>query len=321
MLAYVVRRLLLALSMVWGVSFGAFVAFGLSFNPAYPYNLCTDAACRAQWQQVIDHFHLRDPILQRYWLWLSGLVGHGFGASVQDPRFGEGSRPIGPDLWHATWVTAQLLGVSLLLVVVLSVLVGVVSARLAGSPLDWTLRLLAYVAWSIPTFLVGVLLFRWLAPHAWFNAAHVDHGFLGWLRWMTLPAITLALGLVGLYSRYVRSAMLTALRQPYATVARGKGLSERRVTLRHALRNSLIPFVSVLTLDLAAIVGASLATDYVFGLGGLAAFFLHSVGQADPFVMTAVLVVIAAVVAVFMLLSDLAVGWLDPRAQVVRQAG
>ncbi len=316
MIGYVVRRLLLAVSMVWAVSFGAFAAFGLSFDPTYSFNLCTSAACKRQRQEIIAQFHLHDPILERYWYWLSGLFSHGFGSSPVGNIANAPGDAIGPPLWRATSITAQLMGVSLVLVVVGSVVVGVVSARLAGSPLDWLLRLFAYVAWSMPTFLVGVLLVRWLGPTHWFDIGTRGPGFGNWIRWITLPAITLALGLVGLYSRYIRSAMLVSLRQPYADVARGKGLSEGRVVLRHALRNSLIPFVSVLSLELAAVVGASLATDYVFGLGGLANLFLRTIGQADPFVLTAILVVIATVVAAFMFLADLVVGWLDPRARV-----
>jgi peptide/nickel transport system permease protein len=319
-IVYVLRRVALAVSMVWAVSFGAFCAFGLSFDPTYQYNLCPTASCREERQALIAQFHLHDPILERYWLWLTGLFHHGFGTAVMG-YYGSGyGYGIGAHLWPALWVTAQLLAVSLVLVVVMSVGVGLVSASLQGTPVDWLLRLGAYIAWSLPTFLVGVLLVRWLGPTGWFTIGHREAGVGGWIRWMALPAITLALGLVGLYSRYIRTAMLVSLRQPYAVVARGKGLSERRVLLRHALRNSLAPFVAVLALDLAAVVGASLAADYVFHLGGLASFFLGAVGQADPFVMTAILVVIGAVVATIMLVADLAVGWLDPRARVAARA-
>lgn len=153
----------------------------------------------------------------------------------------------------------------------------------------------------------------------WFNLAHTGHGLGRWLRWILPPAIALALGLIGLYGRYIRAAMLDNLNQPYADVARGKGLSDRRVALRHALRNSLIPTVSLLSLDFAAIIGASLAIDYVFNLGGLAVLLLHAIGQqSDPFVLTAILVVIAAIVATSMFLADLFLGTLDPRLRTNR---
>jgi len=314
MLAYAVRRVVLAVSMVWAISFGAFVSFGLSFDPTYPLSLFGRHGVRRV--MLIAEFHLHDPILERYWLWLRGLFAHGFGTTVLGGRGYPLSGAIGPAVWSAAAVTAQLIATSLVLVVLGSVLVGVIGARWPRTPVDAGLRLLAYAAWSMPTFLVGVLLARWLGPTGWFYGGRPGGGLVHWLRTMTLPAVTLSLGLIGVYSRYVRSAMLVSLRQPYAVVARAKGLSERRVVLRHALRNSLIPFVSAISLEFSAVVGASLATDYVFNMGGLADLFLGSLSQADPFAMTAILVVIGGVVAVFMLVADLALGWLDPRARV-----
>ena len=129
---------------------------------------------------------------------------------------------------------------------------------------------------------------------------------------MVLPVVTLSLGLIGLYSRYVRSAMLTSLREPFSTVARGKGLRER-VVARHALRLSLIPLVAVVTLDLGAVVGASLAADYIFNMGGFASLLVLALGNADPFELTAILVVLSVLVVTFMTLGDAVVHQLDPR--------
>jgi ABC-type dipeptide/oligopeptide/nickel transport system permease component len=313
MLAYVVRRFVLIASLVLGISFGSFVSFGLSFDPTYP--LVLGGRHSPERVALIAKYHLHDPILYRYWLWFEGLFTHGFGTTVLGGfAFGVGGE-IGPAVWTAAGVTAQLIAAALVLVVGGSVLVGAIGAQWPDSVLDATLRLLAYVAWSMPTFLVGVLLVRWLGPKGWFPSGTPGGGLVLWVRTMALPAVTLSLGLIGIYSRYVRSAMLVALQQPYAVVARAKGLPERRVVLRHALRNSLAPFVSVLSLEFAAVVGASLVTDYVFHMGGLAELFLDSLTLADPFAMTAILVVTGGIVAVFMFLTDLALGWLDPRAR------
>ena len=313
MLAFALRRLVFAVSVVWAVSFGSFVAFGLSFDPLWPLNLCGDS-CKAERDALAARYHLHDPILLRYWYWLSGLVHHGFGSSVFG-EFGPSGAPIDPVLFRAAGVTAQLMATSLLLTVIFSVLLGVVAARSRG-PVDVVLRLFAYVTWSMPTFLVGVLLLRWLGPVHWFLfRRYPGGGFVPWIRTMTLPALTLSLGLIGLYSRYVRTATLTELQRPYVTVARAKGLRESRVTVRHVLRNALGPFFSVLALDVGAIVGASLAADWVFGIGGLANYFYSAIQIADIFALTAVVVVVAAVVATFMFLSDLALGWLDPRTR------
>ena len=320
MIAYALRRFALAVSLVWAVSFIAFVSFGLSFNPFYSLNLCGDS-CKLQRDALAARFHLHDPILERYWIWFTGLFRHGFGSAAITSYGGRTIDAIDPPLWRAAGVTAQLMATSLVLTVLFSVLIGVVSARRPGSAVDVVLRFLAYLTWSMPTFLTGVLLLKWLVPLQWFRFGPPGGGFVLWVRTMALPAITLSLGLVGLYSRYLRTAMLSELHRPYAVVARSKGLTESRVTYKHVLRNSLVPFVSVLSLDVSAIVGASLAADWIFFRGaGLAGFFLASLGRADPFVLTAVVVVVAIVVAVFMLLSDLVVGWLDPRARVSARA-
>lgn len=137
---------------------------------------------------------------------------------------------------------------------------------------------------------------------------------------MTLPVFALAIGLIGVYARYLRSALLVNLSMQYATAARAKGLSESRVVAVHALRNSVAPFVSSQALEIGAIVGASLAADLIFGIGGLASFTVQALSQSDPFTLTAVVVTLSAFVMVFVTLADLLVAWLDPRARIVASA-
>jgi len=317
-IGYVLRRLAAAATAVVAISFACFVAFGVSLDPTYP--LILNGRHSPERVALQERYHLTAPILERYWIWVKGLFVHGFGTTVMpaglpsdNPGPGE---PIGPAVWAAASVTAQLVAVSLVVVVLLSVLIGTVSARLPGSPLDALLRGLAYVSWSVPTFVIGVAFLRWFDPTGRYSLGAPGGGGVRWLEHMALPVAALSLGLVGVYSRYIRSEMLVSLRQPYAVVARSKGLPERSVVLRHALRNSLVPFVSVLSLEFGAIVGASLATDYVFRMGGLATLFLRALGEADPFELTALVVVLAAVVSAFMALADLVVGWLDPRVRI-----
>jgi peptide/nickel transport system permease protein len=314
MVGYAFRRALLAVSLVWAVSFVAFIGFGLSFDPLYVFNLCGQG-CHAQKAALAAQYHLDDPILERYWIWFTGLFHHGFGFRVL-PGFASTSTAINPDVFHALAVSAQLMVSALLLTAVFAVGIGVASARRQGTVADVLLRLLAYLSWSMPTFLVGVVLWRLLGGTGWFLLGTPGGGPTHWLRTIALPSVALSLGLIGVYSRYVRTATMTELHQPYAVVARSKGLSESRVAYRHALRNALIPVVGVLSLDITAIVGASLAADFVFKLGGLASLFVNSIRDADPFGMTAIIVVIGAVVALFTFLTDLALGWLDPRLRV-----
>ncbi|HVS84831.1 MAG TPA: ABC transporter permease [Gaiellaceae bacterium] len=312
MTVYALRRLAFGLSLVWAASVVAFVVFCRSFDPLWTYALCRPG-CDPARNAVIAKFHLDDSIVHRYLLWLTGLVHHGFGDSAVD------GFAIGPQLLRSAGVTAQLLAAGFVLTLVFSVLLGAVAARRRGA-VDGILRVLGYFTWSLPTFTMGLLLLRWLGPTHWFPAWYAGHGPVHWIRAMALPAATLSLGLIGLYSRYVRTSMRSELRQPYAVVARGKGLPESRVVYRHALRNSLVPFMSVLSLDLGAVVGSCLAAEYIFNMPGLAYFFLGGLQRADPFVLTAIVVAIAVLVAFFSLMTDLLVGWLDPRVAVGSRA-
>jgi peptide/nickel transport system permease protein len=338
-IAYLLRRVGLTLLVLVTVSFVAFCSFGVSLDPSSPLRLNPDQRPR---HAVVAYYHLNDPILSRYARWAKGFVHHGFGSqvstTVQDDKVVPSPTTIWPDLSHAVWISFQLVGFALLLMIALSVALGVFSARRPGSVADGIVRFLTYASWSIPTFLIAFFLKKWIlsgqsvtnftyGPQG--TTTNGSHPFLigpptggvvDWFQHMTLPAFALALGLVGVYARYVRSAMLVSLSQPYAVVARSKGLSEWRIIRVHTLRNSLIPFVSALSLELGAVVGASLAADYVFGLGGLASFVLRSLGQSDPFLMTAVVLVLAAIVMLFVTLSDLVIGWLDPRARVAAAA-
>lgn len=333
MATYVLRRLVLSASVVVAVSFAAFVGFGLSLDPSYPlvFKPRQQALVRAT-------YHLTDPILSRYWRWASGLVHHGFGSTVSTAVGGDPPHllstgvPIGPSLVRASEVSAAMVALALVLVIVGSALVGTFAAQRRRFHADVGTRALVYLGAAVPTFLIGDLLRRLILPHqstiiianryitsthsALFLLGPPSGGALDWLRHLALPALALALGLIGVYARYVRSAMSAELGRPYVTVARAKGLTERRVLVRHALRNSLVPVTALLSLELGGVVGASLAADGVFRSGGLASVFLGALGNADPFQLTAVIMMSAVVVSGFTFVGDVAVGLLDPRVSL-----
>jgi ABC-type dipeptide/oligopeptide/nickel transport system permease component len=330
MATYALRRLVLSVSVVVAVSCAAFVGFGLSLDPSYPLY------ARPREQAIVRaYYHLRDPILSRYARWFVGFLHHGFGTTVSTdvggvpPRLRTLGEPIGHQLVHAALISAVLITFALVLVAVGSAAIGVFAAQRRRYRTDVGVRALAYLGTAVPTFLVGDLLVRAIAPNitgkyvgshfvisstnGWFLLGPPTGGVIDWLRHLFLPAVALALGLTGVYARYVRSAMAVELARPYVTVARAKGLPERRVLVRHALRNSLVPVTALMTLELGAIVGASIAADGVFGTGGLASVFLGALGHADPFELTAIVVMSAVVVSGFMFVGDLVVGLLDPR--------
>lgn len=333
--AYLLRRFLIGVLVVLTVSFAAFVGFGLSFDPGYPLI----QGNHRSYLLVESYYHLQDPILTRYWLWLTRFFHHGFGTTVSvdvggaPPRFQAYGFPIWPIVWSATKITAELVGAALVLIVAGSALIGTIGAERRRFRLDVSTRALAYLAAAIPTFLIGDLIQRIVLPHisyvfipgkgyeahsagSWFVLGMPTGGLVDWVQKMTLPILALAISMIGVYSRYVRSSMIVALHEPYVTVARAKGLPERRVVVRHALRNSLVPFASVLSLEIGGVIGASIAVDAVFHTGGLASTFLAALFAADPFFLTALLVMTAVIVSAFAFVGDVLVGLLDPRARM-----
>ena len=335
LLVYLARRLLLAVPVLIGISFATFLLLGAWLNPLWqalgpvrcdPHGP-TGGACSAAIQKVMREYHLDAHLIPRWWYWAKGLFTGDSGRPISDPRGLRFSEHIWPDVWRATGHTALLIGFALILVVVLSVALGVFSARRAGRPSDVAVRAVAYSTWSIPAFLLALLLqqlaariavvYHWepLYPGG-VPGPEAGTGFrfvLDWIRHLTLPVIALAVGFVGAYSRYLRSAMLVSLHAPYTTAARAKGISERRLAFRHALRNSLIPFTNVIALDFGAIFGASLAVDYVFDQHGLASYLVQGLFNADPYQVEPVIVIAAGVVLVSRVIADVVTAKLDPR--------
>jgi len=317
-LAFLVRRLGFGLLVVWLVSLLSWLVFASALNPLTVFfpNFHSKQALAA-----VARGHLHEPLLVRYWYWLEGLfTGKGFGVSV---AYGD---PVWQLVGPAFYRTLELLGASLLVVLLVSVAIGFVSARRNGSALDVGLRTFAYVTWSTPAFLLALLVQHWFVamdaswhfqPFSFSGPPAAGGGFVDWLRHMTLPALAVGFGLAGAYARLLRSSLLATMGMPYVGVARAKGLPERRVVLRHALRNALVPFTTLVAFDFGALVGATLAVDYVFGLQGLAStFLLRGLTPADPHVLEAELVLVAALVVAAGILADVLCAWLDPRLRL-----
>ncbi len=254
-----------------------------------------------------------------YWVWLKGVfTGHSLSTGqLPEPSssFTTNTAPahLMSYVGAAFGRTLLLLLVTLIIVLALAIPIGVIGASMKGSFVDVMLRILAYAAWAIPAFLLATILQEGLGriPGGWgagwfpevgwagecpngqgidphnFQCPSGGHGFNHIalvLYHLVLPAAALALGFIGLNSRYLRNSLLEALDQPYISVARGKGLGERKVLFHHGVRNALVTFIPALVSDFGLILGAALAVDYIFQLGGLGSMFIGGLKlNADAF--------------------------------------
>jgi len=280
-----------------------------------------------------------------YWVWLQGIpTGRSFTQGLIYPH-------IFSMVMAAFGRTMALLALTLVIVVVISIPVGLISAANRGKPIDFTLRIGTYVAWAVPGFVVAIVLqdgfgripggwgVPWFPPVGWagncpsgqgvdlhnFQCPAAGHGLthVGEVIYhLTLPAIALALGFIAVNARYLRSSLIDTLDAPYITVARGKGLTERAVLQRHALKNAFVTFVPALVSGLGLIFGAALVVDYIFKLGGVGTLFLtllpynsDGIIQVDAYALMFLLLTSACVMIVASSLSEAVVAWLDPRVR------
>jgi peptide/nickel transport system permease protein len=309
--------------VLFAISILAWLVFASALNPLsvfFPDFHSKEALA------AVARGHLHEPVITRYWIWLRGMfTGAGFGHTIAY------NEPVWPLVEPAFVRTLELMAAALVLVVALSLLVGVTSAKRRGSVADVGLRSVSYILWSIPAFLLALLLQRLFVglANAWgvrpfaYNGPPTPGlglttaGVKDWLSHMTLPAFAVAFGLAGAYSRYLRTSLLVVLDAPFVNVARAKGLTERRVMRRHALRNALIPFTTMVSFDFGALFGATLAADYVFALNGMASVFLNrGLFGGDPLVIEAELLLTALLVIGASLFADVLCGLLDPRVRL-----
>jgi peptide/nickel transport system permease protein len=284
------------------------------------------------------------PLLPAYWHWFSGVFS---GRSLSQGLYG----PLWPRVLPALGHTTALLGFTMVLVVTGATAFGCLTAARRGSAVDTGLRGASYLAWALPPFILALVLAQffggkygnsglpWFPPGGWagecpgglgidlhtFKCAPAGTGltYIRHVLWyLTLPAVALATGFVGLHGRYLRSGLVQALDAPHITTARAKGVSETRILLRHALRNSLIAFVPALLSDFGAIFGASLAVDLLFSLNGIGTMFVRvlntnsSVNVLDTNAAQLLLLLGGVLVLAASVLGELALTFLDPRVEL-----
>jgi peptide/nickel transport system permease protein len=312
---YVLRRLLIAVPSLLGISLILFIVLALApgdpfselaTNPNVPPEVA--AALRAK-------FGLDDPIYLRYLHWITAML-HG------DWGFSFASRiDVDTLILQRLPTTLFVIGSAQILALLVAIPVGVAAATRPYSLFDQIANTLAFIGFSLPTFFTGllfILLFSiqldWL-PFVY--RADISATGLQWywehLRQAIMPIAVLGLFLGASLTRYVRSAVLDVIRLDYVTTARAKGLSERVVLVKHVLRNALIPVVTLVALQMPAIFGGAIVTEQIFRIPGIGSLLISSILANDTPVVMAVTFVFACLVVLFNLFADLLYGWLDPR--------
>ncbi len=308
---YVLRRVVLAVPTLLLVSIFVFLLMRLM--PGDVVTRMVEGQGYAPTLAALRHdLGLDRPMHVQYVEWLGNIVLHGdFGRSYWTRQ------PILEEFVRRFPVTLELALLTILVSVVIGVLAGIVSAARQDSAADYLSRVLAILALSVPYFGLAVLVV--VLPSIWFKWTPVwtyvrfTADPVANLKIMLVPALVFGVTRAGPIMRIMRSALLDVLRQDYIRTAWSKGLSERKVVLRHALKNAMIPVISLLGLQMPLYIGGSVIIEAVFRLPGIGLFFFEALGKLDYPVVQSVNLIIAAMVVGLNLLVDLTYAYLDPR--------
>ncbi len=253
------------------------------------------------------------PLPVRYGIWLKEVAKGNLGYSYTDRQ------PVADKISERIWPTVKLMLTVQLLALVIAIPIGIISAVRQYSFIDYFATVFGFTAISIPAFflaLAGIYVFaiklRWL-PSAGMGTVGQEPTFLNSLHHLILPAVVLGLGQAAPLIRYTRSSMLETIRQDYVRVARAKGLSERNVISRHALRNALIPLVTVVALTLPQLLGGTVIIEQVFSWPGMGTLAIKAVRGRDYPTIMAINMIGAIAILFSSLIADIIYAWIDPR--------
>jgi peptide/nickel transport system permease protein len=315
MARYLVRRLLIAIPVLFGISLVLFTVLALAPGDPFEELATNPNVPREVAQQLRQKFGLDDPVLVRYGRWLVSMVKGDWGFSFV--RRVDVDTLILQRLPTSLWI----IGLAQLLGILIALPVGIYSAVRPYSIFDQIATTFAFIGFSLPTFFTGLVFilvfsiqFDWL-PFI-YRSDIAATGF-AWL-WEQAKQSIMPVAVLGLFqgaslTRFTRSAVLDVVRLDYVNTARAKGLSEQVTILKHVVRNALIPVVTLVALQIPNIFTGAVITEQIFRVPGIGSLLIASILSNDTPVIMAITFVYSCLVVIFNLVADLLYGWLDPR--------
>ncbi|RVT96870.1 ABC transporter permease [Rhodovarius crocodyli] len=315
MLQYLTRRLLIAIPSLLGISVILFTILALA--PGDPFEeLATNPAIppdvRAHLRASLG---MDDPVHLRYFAWLTSMLHGEWGFSFVSRI------PVDQLILQRLPTTIAVIGTSQIVALCIALPVGVFAATRPYSLFDQIANTLAFIGFSLPTFFTGLLMILLFSIHlGWlpfvFRTSIDATGWRWWwemARQSIMPIMVLGLFQGAAWTRYVRSAVLDVIRLDHVTTARAKGISEGSVTLKHVVRNAMIPVVTLVALQMPAVFGGAIVTEQIFRVPGVGSLLITAILANDTPVIMGVTFVFACLVVFFNLVADILYGWLDPR--------
>jgi peptide/nickel transport system permease protein len=327
MLTYALRRLVMAVPLLLGITFVSFVVIHLA--PGDPTEVMTGdlrADASSDTRKILrEAYGLDKPLHIQYWNWLTRLARLDFGRS-----FSPDGRPVLTKIGERLPVTLLLNVVEMLIIVAIAIPIGVLSATRQYSLFDKVTTVFVFVGFATPDFWLALLLMilfgaqlGWL-PISGLRSLNWEYMSFWSQQWdflshLVLPVFVATVGGLAGFSRYMRQSMLEVVRQDYIQSARAKGLAEAVVIGKHALRNALLPIVTILGLSVPGLIGGSVIVESIFAIPGMGQLMVQSVFERDYPVIMGNLVIVATLTLAANLVADIAYGLVDPRIRVGRR--
>ncbi len=320
MIAFILRRLLYSIPVLVAASFLIFVSVSAAGDPLSTLKQ-NPLVSQQTLENIRERKHLDEPLPVRYLYWVQEAVTDKFGTPLLVDE------PIWNDLKRVIPHTLQLVVLAELFALTFGVLVGLYSAIRQYSLFDYATTTFSFLGFAMPVFWLALMLqilftniaIKWdirIFYTSGLSSTDVEGGFafvVDRLQHLAIPAMTVAVVSLAQYSRYMRASMLEVINSDYVRTARAKGLSETKVTMKHAFRNALIPVVTLSALNFGALIGGAVITESIFGLDGMGPYFLNNLLSQDAYPVMAWLMVVATMVVIFNLIADIAYAKLDPR--------
>ena len=316
MTGFILRRLAISIPVLLGISVTTYLF--LTFAPGDPVTAMLSpeqiASLGPEWvEQQRERLGLNDPFPVRYGLWMREVAAGNLGYSYR------GGEPVVELIFERLGPTLRLMATAMVLAITLGVPLGVLSALKQYSWIDYFVTVLGFAAVSVPSFFLALgliyvfaLKLQWL-PTSGMNSVGTTPTFGDSLHHIILPALALGLAQTAPLIRYVRSGMLESIRQDYVTVARAKGLGEGTVVVSHALRNVLIPIVTIIAIELPGLFGGAVIIEQIFAWPGMGTLAITAVLARDYPVIMGVTLIGALVIVICNLIADVLYAVIDPR--------
>jgi len=317
MTTYILRRLIQGVFILMIITTVSFGLTRLSSDPMAQYTLGRVSA--EDRERIRKNLGLDQPLPVQYYRWLSLAVRGDFGYSITNRQ------PVSELILQRLPQTLVLMVTAEVVIIVLSLLLGVYSAVKQYSLFDNVLTGLSFIGFSLPIFFIALaLMFIFAVQFKEWGLPYLPTGADVWeftdpyelFVHLVLPVASLAIIQVAGYTRYLRSSMLEVLSQDYIRTARAKGLIERLVVTRHALRNAALPLVTIIGLDAPALLAGAIVTETVYSWPGMGRLFWQQAGRGDYPTVMAILLIVAVAVVVFQIITDVAYTFIDPRIRL-----